>query len=92
MTKTDLIETIADKTGLSKAKAAHALNAAIEGITEGLKAQKGGKVTITGFGAFSITRRKARQGVNPQTGQKIMIAASNAVKFKAGKTLKDSVQ
>ncbi len=92
MTKTDLIEAIADKTELSKAKAADALNATIESITEGLNAKKDGKVTITGFGTFSITHRKARQGVNPQTGKKIKIAASNAVKFKAGKTLKDSVQ
>lgn len=92
MTKTDLIEAIAAETGLSKAKSADALNATIESITKGLKAKKSGKVTITGFGTFSITRRKARQGVNPQTGEKIKIAASNAVKFKAGKTLKDSVQ
>jgi len=92
MTKTDLIEAIAEEAGISKSKAADALNATIETITKGLKAKKEGRVTITGFGTFSITRRKARQGVNPQTGQKIKIAASNAVKFKAGKTLKDSVQ
>jgi len=91
MTKTDLIEAIAEKTGLSKTKAADALNATMEGITDGLKA-KAGKVTLTGFGTFSITHRKARQGVNPQTGKKIKIKASNAVKFKAGKSLKDSVQ
>lgn len=91
MTKTDLIEAIAGKTGLPKTKAADALNATLESITGGLKAKKDGKVTLTGFGTFSITRRKARQGVNPQTGKKIKIAASNAVKFKAGKTLKDSV-
>lgn len=90
MTKTDLIEAIAEKTELSKTKASDALNAAIESITDGLKAKEG-KVTLTGFGTFSITHRKARQGVNPQTGKKIKIKASNAVKFKAGKTLKDSV-
>ncbi len=91
MTKTDLIEAIAEEAELSKSKAADALNATIESITKSLNAKKDGKVTITGFGTFSITRRKARQGVNPQTGQKIKIKASNAVKFKAGKTLKDSV-
>lgn len=90
MTKAELIEKMADDAGLSKTAAATALDALIEGVTKALK-KKDGKVTFTGFGTFSKTRRKARTGRNPQTGEAIKIKARNVVKFKAGKKLKEAV-
>ncbi len=89
MSKTDLVEVIAAKAGLTKADAARALDAAIEGITEGVKKQ--GKVTLVGFGTFKVTKRAARDGINPLTKQPLHIPAKNAVSFKAGSKLKDSV-
>ena len=62
----------------------------LEGVTKALK-KKDGKVTLIGFGTFSKVRRKARKGRNPQTGEAIKIKATNAVKFKAGKKLKDAI-
>ena len=90
MTKADLVETMAKDAGISKVAAAAALNSFTGGVTKALK-KKDGKVTLVGFGTFSKVRRKARKGRNPQTGEKIKIKASNAVKFKAGKKLKDAV-
>ena len=90
MTKTQLIEQIANDAGISKTEAGKALNSFIDGITEAIKA-KDGKITLTGFGTFSKVYRKARQGVNPATGKKITIEARNAVKFKAGKALKNAI-
>ena len=89
MSKTDLVEVIAAKAGLTKADAARALDAAIEGITEGVK--KEGKVTLVGFGTFKVSKRAARNGRNPLTGAELHIPARNAVSFKAGSKLKDSV-
>ncbi|MEE2751641.1 MAG: HU family DNA-binding protein [Myxococcota bacterium] len=89
LNKTDLINTIADDAGLTKADAERALLAALEGIQNGLQINK--KVTLVGFGTFSLSHRNARKGRNPQTGNEINIPASNAVKFKAGTTLKKSV-
>ncbi len=89
LNKTDLINSIADDAGLTKADAEKALLAALEGIQNGLQINK--KVTLVGFGTFSISYRNARKGRNPQTGNEINIPASNAVKFKAGTTLKKSV-
>lgn len=89
LNKTDLINTIADGTGLTKADAEKALAAALDGIQNGLQNNK--KVTLVGFGTFSLSHRNARKGRNPQTGSEINIPASNAVKFKAGTTLKKSV-
>lgn len=89
LNKTDLINTIADSAGLTKADAERALTATLEGIQSGL--QNTNKVTLVGFGTFSLTHRNARKGRNPQTGTEINIPASNAVKFKAGTTLKKSV-
>ena len=90
MTKEELVEKMAKDAGISKAAAGKALGSFMDGVTKALK-KKDGKVTLVGFGTFSKTRRKARQGRNPQTGAPIKIKAANVVKFKAGKKLKDSV-
>lgn len=90
MTKTELVEKIAKDTGLSKAAAGQAVNSFLGNITKELK-KKNGKVTLVGFGTFAKVRRKARKGRNPQTGETIKIKASNSVRFKPGKTLKDSI-
>ena len=89
MTKAELVEFIAEKADLTKADAGRALEAMIEGITEGLK--KEGKVTFVGFGTFTAKKRAAREGRNPQTGKTMKIEACKAPKFKAGKALKDLV-
>ena len=90
MKKAEIIERMAEEAEISKAAAGAALNAFTASVAETLK-QKDGKVTLTGFGTFSISHRKARKGVNPQTGEAINIKASKSVKFKAGKKLKDAV-
>jgi DNA-binding protein HU-beta len=90
MTKTELIEKIASGAGLSKADSGRAFDATLESIKAALK--KGQKVTIVGFGTFSVTKRKARKGRNPRTGQVINIPAAKTPKFTAGKTLKDAVK
>ncbi len=89
MNKGDLINKIANDADITKAQAAEALTAVINGIGGTLKA--GDKVTLVGFGTFSISRREARTGRNPQTGKSIQIAAKNVVKFKPGKELADDV-
>lgn len=89
MNKKDIINALAKKTGLSKAKASDALNAVTDTIAAGLK--KNEKVTLIGFGTFDVVKRKARTGRNPSTGEKMKIKASNAPRFKAGKALKDVV-
>lgn len=90
MTKAELVGQMAKDAGITKAAANMALNSFIDSITKELK-KKNGKVTLVGFGTFSKVRRKARKGRNPQTGAPIKIKASNAVKFKAGKKLKEAV-
>jgi len=90
MTKAELVDVMAKDASISKAAAAKALDSFTANVTKALK-KKDGKVTLVGFGTFSKTRRKARKGRNPQTGETIKIKASNAVKFKAGKKLKDSI-
>ena len=90
MTKAELVDAMAKDASISKAAAAKALDSFTANVTKTLK-KKDGKVTLVGFGTFSKTRRKARKGRNPQTGETIKIKASNAVKFKAGKKLKDSI-
>ena len=90
MTKAELVEVMAKDAGISKAAAAKALGSFMTSVTMALK-KKDGKVTLVGFGTFSKVRRKARKGRNPQTGEKIKIKARNAVKFAAGKKLKDAV-
>jgi DNA-binding protein HU-beta len=90
MTKADLVDKVAKDAKISKAAANKALGSFVDNVTKALK-KKDGKVTLVGFGTFSKVRRKAREGRNPQTGRKIKIKARNAVKFKAGKALKDAV-
>lgn len=90
MTKTELVDQMAQDAGIPKVAATAALESLIDGITKALK-KKDGKVTLVGFGTFSKSRRKARNGRNPQTGETIKIKASNVVKFKAGKKLKEAV-
>ena len=90
MTKAELVEKAAKEAKISKVAAATALNSFMEGITKALK-KENGKVTLVGFGTFSKVRRKARKGRNPQTGAPIKIKATNVVKFKPGKKLKESV-
>ena len=89
MSKTELVEFIAAEAGLTKADAARALDATIEGISTGLK--KEGKVTLVGFGTFSAKKRAAREGINPLTKEPMKIPAKNVVSFKAGSKLKDAV-
>jgi len=90
MNKQAVVSAIADKTGLSKKEAEMALVALLDIITDELQGK--GTVAFTGFGTFSTSDRKARQGVNPATGEKIQIAATTVPKFKAGKSLKDAVK
>ncbi|MDH3258266.1 MAG: HU family DNA-binding protein [Deltaproteobacteria bacterium] len=89
MTKAELVAKISSEAKLSKAAAEKALNAVIKNITATLK--KGDKITLTGFGTFSVSKRKARKGRNPQTGAEIKIKATRVPKFSPGKGLKDSV-
>ena len=89
MNKTELVNAIAAKTGLSKKDSDAALAATVEAITEALKA--GDKVALIGFGTFEVRERSARTGKNPATGETIEIAACKAPAFKAGKALKDAV-
>jgi DNA-binding protein HU-beta len=90
MTKAELVEQMAKDAGISKAAAASALDSFVTSVTKALK-KKDGKVTLVGFGTFSKSRRKARKGRNPQTGAAIKIKASNVVRFKPGKQLKDAI-
>ena len=89
MNKGELVQRISDKAGVSRSQAENALNAVIEGISDALKNDD--SVTLVGFGTFSVSKRDARQGRNPQTGESINISAKNIVKFKPGKKLADSV-
>ncbi len=90
MNKAQLVDAIADESGLSKADSKKALDAFINATSETLK--KNDKVTLVGFGTFSVAKRNERTGRNPQTGKEITIPAKNVVKFKAGSELTDSVQ
>ncbi len=90
MTKAELVEQMAKDAKISKVAAANALDSFMSNTTKALK-KKNGKVTMVGFGTFSKVRRKARKGRNPQTGETIKIKASNVVKFKPGKKLKDAI-
>lgn len=90
MTKADLIEKIAASANLTKADAERAINAALDAVKGALS--KGKKVTLVGFGTFSVSKRKARKGRNPRTGAVIKIAATKVPKFTAGKALKDAVK
>ena len=89
MNKTELVEAIAKKSGLSKKDSAAAVDAFVESVTAALK--KKDKVQLVGFGTFQTSKRAARTGRNPQTGAEIKIKASTVPQFKAGKALKDAV-
>lgn len=89
MSKTELVEFIANKAGLSKADANRALDACLEGIVSGLK--KDGKVALVGFGTFSAKERAAREGINPLTKEPLKIPAKTVASFKAGSKLKDAL-
>ena len=85
MNKTELIDQIAAGAGLTKVDSKKALDATVEAIKKALK--KGDKVQLVGFGTFSVTKKPAREGINPATKQKIKIAAKKVAKFKAGAEL-----
>ena len=89
MTKEELIAKVAQEAGISKTQASKALKSIIGNIEKALA--KGDKVSLVGFGTFSVTKRAARMGRNPATGAPINIPAANVPKFKAGKKLKESV-
>jgi len=93
MTKQDLVEEVAKKTKLPKSEVSTVVNAVVDTITEVLS-KKGGdnSVVLTGFGTFTVSKRKARTGRNPKTGETIKIAAKRVPRFKAGKSLKDAVK
>lgn len=90
MTKADFIDKVADKSGLSKRDAGSAVDAFLDSITECLVS--GEAVSFTGFGKFSPQQRKARQGVNPRTGEKVTIPAAKVPKFSAGTALKQALK
>ena len=89
MKKSELIEAIAEKAGLTKVEAGKALDATFAVIANEL--EKGEKVPVAGFGTFKLSSRAAREGRNPKTGETIKIAASTSVSFKAGTALKEKV-
>jgi DNA-binding protein HU-beta len=88
MNKAELIAKIADEAGITKTQANASLNSFIEAVTKTLKS--GNKVTLVGFGTFSVSKRAARKGINPQTGAVIKIKAKNVAKFRAGNFLTTS--
>ena len=89
MNKNDLVGNVASSSGLSKSDAAKAVDAVFGSITASL--QSGTEVRLVGFGTFNVTKRRASEGRNPRTVEKIQIPASNQPKFRAGKSLKDAV-
>lgn len=89
MNKTELVAAVAEKAGISKSDAEKALSAFTSVVTKELK--NGERIQLVGFGTFETAKRKAREGKNPQTGEKISITSSLLPKFKPGKSLKDAV-
>ncbi len=90
MTKAELVSKVAGDGGITKVQAEKAVDAMVGAIAEALTG--GDKVTLVGFGTFSVGERTAREGRNPRTGEKISIPASKVVKFKPGKSLSDKVK
>ena len=90
MNKAELVSAIATDAGVSKSVASKVLDSMINNVTESLK--KGDKVTLVGFGTFSVTKREARTGRNPQTGKEIKIPARKVAKFRAGAKLAEAVK
>ena len=89
MNKTELIDAMAADAGITKAASKKALESFLGNVEGSLK--KGNRISLVGFGSWSVSKRNAREGRNPQTGQTIKIAAKNVVKFKAGAELSKSV-
>jgi DNA-binding protein HU-beta len=89
LNRADLVQAVAEKSGLKKVEAEKAVGAMLEAVQEALG--RGDKVVLTGFGAFEVRARGARMGRNPQTGEEIEIAATKVPVFKAGKTLREAV-
>ncbi len=89
MKKVEFVDAVAEKTGLTKVDSAKAIDAVFTTITEVLA--KGDKLSLVGFGTFGVSKREARDGRNPRTGEVVRIEARNAVTFKAGTALKDAV-
>lgn len=90
MTKSEFVDQVASESGLGKGDAGQAVDAVLKVIEETLS--RGGEINFTGFGKFTVAERGARQGVNPQTGEKIQIAASRVPRFSAGSALKNAVK
>jgi DNA-binding protein HU-beta len=90
MNKADLIAKISKDSGITKEKANLAIDSLVDGVTKGLK--KGARVTLVGFGTFYSTKRKARVGRNPQTGEAIQIKAKKVARFKPGKELEGAIK
>lgn len=89
MNKSELIDAIAEESGLTKADASRALDGFLKAVTDALS--KGESLALVGFGTFSVKERAERKGRNPQTGEEITISAAKIPTFKAGKSLKDAV-
>lgn len=89
MTKAELIDAVASDVGISKKAAGEAIDSVFASITKAIK--KGGKYTQVGFGTFSVVKRKAREGRNPQSGATIRIPERKVVKFTSGKALKEAI-
>ncbi|MFQ5836085.1 MAG: HU family DNA-binding protein [bacterium] len=90
MNKAELVEEVADQTGLTKKTSREAVDAITSAITDSLAREE--KVTLVGFGTFQVMKRKARRGRNPQTGRELQIPAKKVPKFKAGRSLKEAVE
>ena len=90
MTKQEFVDQVSNEAGIGKSEAGKAVDAFLVVVEETLK--RGGEINFTGFGKFSVAQRGARQGVNPQTGERIQIAASKVPRFSAGSGLKKAVK
>lgn len=89
MNKADLINKVAEKSGLTKTKTAEVIDALVETMQTALT--EGDKITLVGFGSFNVSKREAREGRNPSTNEKIQIPAKTVVRFKSGKELNESL-
>ena len=93
LTKAELVEQVAKSSGLSKADSGRAIDAVVDSVEKGIKSiKKGGALRVAGLGTFSVRKRPARKGRNPQTGEEIKIAASKSVTLKVAKNLKDAAK
>ncbi len=90
MTKSELVDQVADRSGLTKVQAAHAIDAVLGTVEDALR--RGSEVTLSGFGRFHVAERGARRGVNPRTGERIQIAATRVPRFSPGSGLKSAVR